>query len=214
MWMSSSQRPRRSQPVRSRPRSGSSRCLSSAACHDMFVWSAAALYPFSVSLCVMSRGILCTGSLDVICHASVCGRGVSGVCETCATFWSTKWQHRPRNGSTFALRGLTRKDFSLQRRGERAKKTLIFLLFRVFHCSRCFWCTYWEHDWSARLNSAPPPSQSGLMPLPSGNPGAEPDYRLHVSDPKRQSPGADSDDYGFIQITHYNEEILQIPRVL
>ena len=132
MWMSSSQRPRRSQPVRSRPRSGSSRCLSSAACHDMFVWSAAALYPFSVSLCVMSRGILCTGSLDVICHASVCGRGVSGVCETCATFWPRKWQYRPRNGSTFPLRNLLRKDFSLQRGGSARKKRSFFFYFFAF----------------------------------------------------------------------------------
>ena len=112
-------------------RLSSSAALSSAACHDMFVWSAAALYPFYVSLCVMSRGILCTGSLDVICHASVCGRGVSGVCETCATFWPTKWQYRPRNGSTFPLRSLLRKDFSLQRGGS-ARKNAHFSTFSRF----------------------------------------------------------------------------------
>ena len=82
-----------------------------------------------MSLCVMSRGILCTGSPDVIGHVSVCvGRGVSGVCETCATFCSTKWQYRPPNCSSFPLRGLTRKGFFIAKGGGAPKKRDGFFL--------------------------------------------------------------------------------------
>ena len=45
-----------------------------------------------------------------------------GVCETCATFWSTKRHPRPLNGSFFPLRGLTRRAFLLQKGGGGAQK--------------------------------------------------------------------------------------------
>ena len=84
----------------------------------------------------MSRGILCTGSLDVICQCRCVGVvSLSGLCETCATFWS-------RTPATV----------------KNAKK-FFYLLIGVFHCSRCFWCTFWEHEVvrNARTHTHLPP---------------------------------------------------------
>ena len=75
-------------------------------------------------------------------------------------FFSTKWQYRPRNCSIFPLRGLTRRGLFIAKGGARRKKPDSFFLFGVFYCSRCFWCTCWEHDCSngvilcAQLNSS------------------------------------------------------------
>ena len=69
-----------------------------------------------------------------------------GVCETCATFWSTKRHPRPLNGSFFPLRGLTRRAFLLQKGGGGAQKKGDF--FAIFHCCSYLRCTYWEHDCS------------------------------------------------------------------
>ena len=80
-----------------------------------------------MSLCVMSSGTLCTGSPDGIGHVSVCvGRGVSGVCETCAAFCSTKWQCRPQNCSNFPLRGKQEGSFYCKGGGRRKKGTDFF----------------------------------------------------------------------------------------
>ena len=123
----------------SRPRSGSSKCLTSCSQPFIFVWSApaartgAALYD-QFPLCALVR-VFCVRPYST----AVCGTG----CERSATFRSTKRHPRLLNGSFFPLRGLTRRAFLLQKGGGAQKKANFF---EFSHCCSYLRCTYWEHD--------------------------------------------------------------------
>ena len=66
-------------------------------------------YLLSLSLCIMSRGILCTGSLDVIGHLCVWAWSESLVCVRCARDMRNsllyKWQYGPKIAEIFRFAG-------------------------------------------------------------------------------------------------------------
>ena len=107
----------------SQPRSGSRKCLTSCSqpCHLRLV-----------SACGANRGCA-VGPVSTLCSCACLLRATGqycglrhGVCETCATFWSTKRHPRLLNGSFFPLRGLTGRVFLLQKGGGAQKKADFF----------------------------------------------------------------------------------------
>ena len=77
-----------------------------------------------------------------------------GVCETCATFWSTKRHPRPPKWFIFFAARPHKEGLLLQKGGApilslQAKRLEFFDFFTAAPAAIYLRCTYWEHDCSA-----------------------------------------------------------------